>query len=44
MIVADTSALVSLATANILGVVFEEFDVHTTETVVEELKTSTPAE
>jgi len=38
MIVADTSALVSLATANILGVVFEEFDVHTTETVVEELK------
>lgn len=38
MIVADTSALVSLATADALEVVFEEFDVHTTELVIEELE------
>lgn len=38
MIVADTSALVSLATADTLGLVLDEFDVHTTETVIEELE------
>ncbi|WP_135851663.1 hypothetical protein [Halorussus salinus] len=38
MIVADTSALVSLATADALAVVLGEFDVFTTEVVVEELK------
>lgn len=38
MIVADTSALVSLATADTLDVVFEEFNVHTTEVVIEEVK------
>lgn len=38
MIVADTSALISLATADVLETVLEEFDVHATETVVEELR------
>lgn len=38
MIVADTSALISLASIDILPVFLEEFDVHTTETVVEELE------
>jgi len=38
MIVADTSALSSLATADTLQLVLEEFDVHTTETVLEELE------
>lgn len=38
MIVADTSALVSLATADTLQLVLEEFDIHTTETVLEELE------
>lgn len=38
MIVADTSALVSLAAAEVLDLVIEEFDVHTTELVVEELR------
>lgn len=38
MIVADTSSLISLATADILPVFLEEFDVHTTETVVQELE------
>lgn len=38
MIVADTSALISLATAEILERFLEEFDVHTTETVIEELE------
>ena len=37
MIVADTSALVSLATAETLELVLAEFDVHTTQTVVDEL-------
>lgn len=37
MIVADTSALVSLATVDVLTTVLDEFDVHTTEPVVEEL-------
>lgn len=38
MLVADTSALVSLATADLLPTVLAEFDVHTTETVIAELK------
>jgi len=38
MIVADTSALVSLTTAGTLRLFLEEFDVHTTETVVDELE------
>lgn len=38
MIVADTSALISLGSINILGTVLNEFDVHTTETVVRELE------
>ena len=37
MIVIDTSAFVSLATAEIVPLVLEEFDVHTTETVLQEL-------
>ena len=37
MIVADTSALISLATAQSLDVVLDEFDVHTTATVLDEL-------
>jgi len=38
MIVADTSALISLATADTLHLVLEEFDIHTTRTVLEELE------
>jgi len=38
MIVADTSALVTLATAETIETVLEEFDVHTTETVISELQ------
>ena len=38
MLVADTSALVSLATADLLPTVLAEFDVHTTETVMAELE------
>lgn len=38
MIVADTSALISLATADVLDIVLAEFDVHTTDTVIEELE------
>lgn len=38
MLVADTSALVSLAIADSLAAVLAEFDVHTTATVVEELE------
>ncbi len=38
MIVADTSAVISLTTADILPVVLEEFDVRTTESVIEELE------
>ncbi|MDY7082015.1 MAG: hypothetical protein SXQ77_06330 [Halobacteria archaeon] len=38
MIVADTSALITVATAEILETVLEEFGVHTTETVIEELE------
>jgi len=37
MIVADTSSLVSLTTADALRIFLSEFDVHTTETVLEEL-------
>jgi len=38
MIVADTSALVSLASIDLLDTLLSEFDVHTTETVVNELE------
>lgn len=38
MIVADTSALVSLASIDLLDTFLKEFDVHTTELVVEELE------
>lgn len=38
MIVADTSALVSLATAETLELALDEFDVHTTETVIDEVE------
>lgn len=38
MIVADTSSLISIASIQILDTFLEEFDVHTTETVVEELR------
>ena len=41
MIVADTSALITLASANILTVALEEFDVHTSGTVVQELEDTT---
>jgi predicted nucleic acid-binding protein len=38
VIVADTSALISLTAADTLDLLLEEFDVHTTEIVVEELE------
>ncbi|MEF8812534.1 MAG: hypothetical protein V5A55_01775 [Halovenus sp.] len=38
MIVADTSALVSIASIDLLDTLLTEFDVHTTEVVVEELE------
>ncbi|GAA0661674.1 hypothetical protein ACFQDG_05065 [Natronoarchaeum mannanilyticum] len=38
MIVADTSALLSLATGEIVETVLDEFDVYTTERIVEELE------
>jgi len=38
MIAADTSALISLASIDVLDTFLTEFDVHTTETVVEELE------
>ncbi|MCU4974037.1 hypothetical protein OB955_15000 [Halobacteria archaeon AArc-m2/3/4] len=38
MIVADTSALISLATATVVELVVTEFDVHTTSAVIEELE------
>jgi predicted nucleic acid-binding protein len=38
MIVADTSAVVTLASAEIIGTVLEEFDVHTTQIVISELE------
>lgn len=38
MIVADTSALVSLSSADVLETVLDEFDVHTTVRVVDELE------
>lgn len=37
MLVADTSALVSLATVDLAGTLLSEYDVHTTETVRDEL-------
>lgn len=38
MLVADTSALVSLATVECVPLLFQEFEVHTTETVLDELR------
>jgi predicted nucleic acid-binding protein len=38
MIVADTSSLISLSTADTLDLFLSGFDVHTTETVIEELE------
>ncbi|SNR69249.1 hypothetical protein [Halorubrum vacuolatum] len=38
MIVADTSAFITLASTDVLELVLEEFDVHTSETVIEELE------
>lgn len=38
MIVADTSALISLATADALSIVIDEFDIHCPALVVEELE------
>ena len=38
MIVADTSSLISLASIDLLDTLLTEFDVHTTELVIEELK------
>lgn len=38
MIVADTSSLISLTTADLLETFLTEYDVHITETVVEELE------
>lgn len=38
MIAADTSALISLATVDLLDTLLTEYDVHTTKTVVEELE------
>lgn len=37
MIVADTSTLISIATIDLLDTVLTEFDVHITDTVIEEL-------
>lgn len=38
MIVADTSVLVSLAAGDVLDLPLDAFDVHTTETVIDELR------
>jgi predicted nucleic acid-binding protein len=38
MIVIDTSSLITLSTATVLPLVLEEYDVHTTETVIQELE------
>lgn len=38
MIVTDTSALISLATTDVFGTFLDEFEIHTTETVVQELE------
>ena len=38
MIVADTSALITLASIDLLDSVLSEFDIHTTETVMRELE------
>jgi len=37
MIIIDTSALITIASINLLDPVLTEYDVHTTETVIEEL-------
>lgn len=40
MIVVDTSAFISLSAATVLEFFIEEFDIHTTESVIEELQTT----
>lgn len=40
MLAADTSALISLASVDLIETVFAEFDIHTTRTVVRELEAS----
>mgnify|MGYP000527786438 CR=1 FL=1 len=44
MIVADTSALISLTAADTLNLLLDEFDVHTTDAVIEELENLTSYE
>jgi rRNA-processing protein FCF1 len=44
MIVADTSALISIAAINLLDTFLTEFDIHTTETVIEELEATSEYE
>jgi predicted nucleic acid-binding protein len=44
VIVADTSALISLASIDLLETVLAEYDVHTTETVVDELEATSTYE
>ena len=41
MLIADTSALISIAVIDLLDTTVEEFDVHTTDTVVNELEETT---
>lgn len=38
MLVADTSSLITLATAEVLQLVLNEYDVHTTQTVIQEVE------
>ncbi len=38
MIVVDTSALITISSINLLDYVLTEYDIHTTETVIEELE------
>ena len=44
MIILDTSALITIASINLLDPVLTEYDVHTTETVIEELNETTEYE
>lgn len=44
MIVADTSALISIAAINLLDTFLTEFDIHTTETVMDELEATSEYE
>ncbi|MFB1065845.1 hypothetical protein [Natrinema sp. H-ect4] len=44
MIVADTSALITVASIDLLDTLVSDFDIHTTETVLEELKATSEYE